>query len=93
MAATFSPPSLVAQRPVSPKSKQTIDGTRLRRTSLCEQIAPQWNDLTTAIAPSGIQIYEMDCNTNEYKKACGKEGVKAYPFAVVHRLHSSQFLS
>ncbi|PRQ75422.1 hypothetical protein AAT19DRAFT_14444 [Rhodotorula toruloides] len=34
MAATFSPPSLVAQRPVSPKSKQTIDGTRLRRTRL-----------------------------------------------------------
>ncbi|PRQ75421.1 hypothetical protein AAT19DRAFT_14443 [Rhodotorula toruloides] len=49
------------------------------RTVACRA---EWNDLTTAIAPSGIQIYEMDCNTNEYKKACGKEGVKAYPFAV-----------
>ncbi|BGO91043.1 hypothetical protein NBRC10512_000174 [Rhodotorula toruloides] len=47
--------------------------------SHCKQIAPKWKDLTAAVAPSGIRIYEMDCDANENKKACRKEGVKAYP--------------
>ncbi|BGP24113.1 hypothetical protein JCM10295v2_003015 [Rhodotorula toruloides] len=47
--------------------------------SHCKQIAPKWKDLAAAVAPSGIRIYEMDCDANENKKACRKEGVKAYP--------------
>lgn len=50
-----------------------------RRRQLTSLVRAEWKDLAAAVAPSGIRIYEMDCDANENKKACKKEGVKAYP--------------
>ncbi|GJN89457.1 hypothetical protein Rhopal_002443-T1 [Rhodotorula paludigena] len=47
--------------------------------SHCKSLAPKWKDLASTLAPSGVHVYELDCDDAANKKACRAEGVKAYP--------------
>ncbi|GAA6024531.1 hypothetical protein JCM10207_008264, partial [Rhodosporidiobolus poonsookiae] len=38
-----------------------------------------WIDLAAELAPSGVHVYEVDCDAKENKAMCRKAGVQAYP--------------